>query len=325
VPRGSQVLIRRRRGWEIPEARATPEHVFAERRRFLMAATALLGTVGVAADAAKAPAPGSMASLYPAPRDTKYTVDRPITPERIVETYNNYYEFGSEKDIWQAAAALPLHPWTVAIDGLVEKPLTFDVDEIVRKMRLEERVYRFRCVEAWATTVPWTGFPMRDFVSFARPLGSAKYVAMQTFENPDIATGQKAFWYPWPYTDGLTVAEASNELTLLVTGLYGKPAPAQNGAPLRLIVPWKYGFKSVKAIVRFTFAEKRPATFWDTIDGDEYGFWANVNPDVPHPRWSQATELVLGLNERRPTQKWNGYGAYVAHLYDGIEGEQLFR
>ena len=172
--------------------------------------------------------------------------------------------------------------------------------------------------------VPWSGFPMAALVDLAKPLGSAKYVQMETFLDPKTAPGQKEFWYPWPYVEGVTIAEAGNELAFLVTGMYGKPVPKQDGAPLRLALPWKYGFKSVKSIVHFSFAEKRPVSFWETVQGSEYGFWANVNPEVPHPRWSQATERVLGSNERVPTLKWNGYGEFVAHLYDGLEKEQLF-
>ena len=165
---------------------------------------------------------------------------------------------------------------------------------------------------------------MKAFVDFARPLGAAKYVRMETFLDAKVAPGQKQFWYPWPYIEGLTIAEATNELAFLVTGMYGKPVPKQNGAPLRLAVPWKYGFKSVKSIVRVTFAEERPKTFWEALQPSEYGFWANVNPAVPHPRWSQATERLLGSEERRPTLKWNGYGEFVAHLYDGLQNERLF-
>jgi methionine sulfoxide reductase catalytic subunit len=172
--------------------------------------------------------------------------------------------------------------------------------------------------------VPWRGFPMAALVDFAKPLGSAKYVQMETFLDPKTAPGQKEFWYPWPYVEGVTIAEAGNELAFLVTGMYGKPIPKQDGAPLRLVLPWKYGFKSVKSIVHFSFIEKRPVSFWETVQGSEYGFWANVNPEVPHPRWSQATERVLGTNERVPTLKWNGYGEFVAHLYDGLEKERLF-
>ena len=172
--------------------------------------------------------------------------------------------------------------------------------------------------------VPWSGFPLKALVDMAEPLGSAKYVRMETFQNPKVAPGQKQFWYPWPYVEGLTMAEATNELAFLVTGMYGKPVPRQDGAPLRLALPWKYGFKSVKSIVRFTFTDKRPVSFWEKLQSSEYGFWANVNPEVPHPRWSQATERVLGGEGRRPTLLYNGYGEYVAALYQGLEGERLF-
>jgi sulfoxide reductase catalytic subunit YedY len=173
-------------------------------------------------------------------------------------------------------------------------------------------------------SVPWSGFPMKALVDFAKPLGSAKYVEMQTFMDPKMAPGQRQFFYPWPYTEGLTIAEATNELAFMVTGAYGKPLPKQNGAPLRLATPWKYGFKSVKSIVKFTFTDQRPKTFWEALQESEYGFWANVNPEVPHPRWSQASERVLSTGERRPTLKWNGYGEFVAKLYDGLEKERLF-
>ena len=172
--------------------------------------------------------------------------------------------------------------------------------------------------------VPWSGFPLASLVELAKPLSAAKYVKMTTFNIPDIATGQKARWYPWPYVEGLTIEEATNELAFIATGLYGKPIPKQNGAPLRLAVPWKYGFKSTKGIVLFEFTDQRPNSFWEDIQAREYGFWANVNPEVPHPRWSQASERVLGQDGRVPTQLYNGYGEYVAHLYEGLEGERLF-
>jgi len=202
--------------------------------------------------------------------------------------------------------------------------MTVGFDDLIRKMPLEERLYRHRCVEAWSMAVPWSGFPLKALVELAKPLGNAKYVAMQTFMDPKMAPGQRAFFYPWPYTEGLTVAEATNELAFMVTGAYGKPLKNSNGAPLRLATPWKYGFKSVKSIVKLTFTDQRPKTFWEALQESEYGFWANVNPDVPHPRWSQATERVLGIDGRRPTLKWNGYGEYVAHLYDGLDKERLF-
>jgi sulfoxide reductase catalytic subunit YedY len=207
---------------------------------------------------------------------------------------------------------------------MVENEITIDFDELVRKMPLEERLYRHRCVEAWSIAVPWSGFPMRSLVEFAKPLSSAKYVQMATFEDKSVAPGQRQFWYPWPYIEGLTIAEATNELAFMGTGAYGKPMPKQNGAPIRLITPWKYGFKSTKSIVRFTFTDKRPKSFWETIQSSEYGFWANVNPKVPHPRWSQATEKELGTGKRVPTLLYNGYAEFVADLYKGMENENLF-
>jgi sulfoxide reductase catalytic subunit YedY len=328
--------IKRRRGWELPESAATPERDFRSRRRLLaamgvgsaiLAAPALLRLNQLAEKQASIePESGSdpTASLYPVARNLRYQLDRPLTDERFPTSYNNFYEFGSHKSIYAAAQALPIRPWQVTIDGLVEQTITIDADDLIRKMPLEERLYRHRCVEAWSMAVPWSGFPMAALVEFARPLSSSKYVRMETFLNPDVAPGQKQYWYPWPYIEGLTMAEATNELAFIVTGLYGKPLLKQNGAPLRLAVPWKYGFKSTKSIVRFNFSEERPVSFWETLGSSEYGFWANVNPEVPHPRWSQATERVLGTDERVPTQLFNGYGEFVAHLYAGMTDERLF-
>ena len=191
-------------------------------------------------------------------------------------------------------------------------------------MPLDERLYRHRCVEAWSMDVPWSGFPLKALVELARPLSSARYLRFTSFENAAVAPGQKTPWYPWPYTEGLTMAEATNELAYFATGVYGKALPKQNGAPLRLTLPWKYGFKSAKGIVRIEFTDKRPVSFWEALSAKEYGFWANVNPKVPHPRWSQATERVLGLDGRVPTRLYNGYGAYVAELYSGMKNERLF-
>ncbi len=325
------MMIRRKRGWEMRESEATPESVFLNRRALvkamgLGAIVAGIGGVGALDGRAAAgdAAPDPSAGLYPAKRNERYTLDRPITDEKLSTTYNNFYEFSEDKDLVDLAQALPLRPWTVAIDGMVEQKMTVDIDDLLKRMPLEERLYRHRCVEAWSMAVPWSGFPMKAFVDMAKPLGSAKYVQMTTFMNPKIAPGQNQPWYPWPYTEGLTMAEATNELTFLVTGMYGHPVPRQDGAPLRLVTPWKYGFKSVKSIVRVTFTDQRPKTFWETLQSSEYGFWANVNPAVPHPRWSQATERVLGIEGRRPTLIWNGYGDYVAHMYDGLKNERLF-
>ena len=328
--------IRKKRGWELPEKAATPERVYLDRRRILaglglggaiLAAPAALRMAPERMRSAQAepePSPDLWADLYPVQRNSAYRLDRPLTEESWATSYNNFYEFGSHKQIASAAQALRLQPWSVTIDGMVEKELTLDADQLIRRMPLEERLYRHRCVEAWSMAVPWSGFPLAALVEFARPLGSARYLRMETFMDAEMAPGQRQSWYPWPYIEGLTMAEATNELAFIATGLYGKPMPRQNGAPLRLVTPWKYGFKSVKSIVRFTFTDERPVTFWEAIQPSEYGFWANVNPEVPHPRWSQATERVLGSDERVPTQLFNGYGEYVAHLYRGLDGERLF-
>ncbi|HWD58289.1 MAG TPA: protein-methionine-sulfoxide reductase catalytic subunit MsrP [Stellaceae bacterium] len=317
------MLIRRKRGWELPESAAVDETVFRGRRRLIqgLAAGSILAPALLRSRQALADADPS-AGLYPAKRNPKYTLDRPLTDEKYPTTYNNFYEFTTNKDV--DASALPIRPWTVTIDGMVDKKLTLDIDDLLKKMPLEERLYRHRCVEAWSFTVPWTGFPLSALVEMAKPLGSAKYVKMTTFMNPDVAPGEKQFFYPWPYVEGLTMAEAANDLAFMVTGMYGKPLPKQDGAPLRLATPWKYGFKSIKSIVRVEFTDKRPESYWEALQSAEYGFWANVNPAVPHPRWSQATERVLGTNDRVPTLIYNGYGDYVASLYDGLKGEKLF-
>ncbi len=267
------------------------------------------------------------ANLYPAKHDPDFTLKRSITKASVSETYNNYYEFGTEKEIYRAAQALPIQPWSVSFEGMVEKPFTVDVYDLIRKMPLEERLYRHRCVEAWAMAVPWTGFPMKKLVEFAKPLSGAKFVQMQTFMKPDVAAGQRQPWYPWPYTEGLTMAEAMNDMAFMVTGVYGKPLPKQMGSPLRLAVPWKYGFKSVKAIVKVRFQTQQPKTYWQEADASEYGFWANVNPDVPHPRWSQANERLIGTGMIVPTQLFNGYAEKVAYLYKDMKGlgDALYR
>jgi sulfoxide reductase catalytic subunit YedY len=264
------------------------------------------------------------ASLYPFPRNETYVLDRPVTDEGINSRYNNFYEFGSHKEIFRAAKRLSVRPWTIKIDGMVEQEMELGVDDLIAKMPLEERLYRHRCVERWAMAIPWSGFPMKALVDFARPLGSAKYVQMMTFFDPDVASGQKQFWYPFPYVEGLTMAEATSELAFMVTGTYGHPALNQHGAPLRLAVPWKHGFKSIKSIVQFTFTDQRPKTFWEEVTPAEYGFWANVNPEVRHRRWPQNVERMLGTDAVVPTLLYNGYGEFVAHLYNGMEDEPLF-
>ncbi len=322
--------VKRKRGWEIPERESTPEAVFHNRRALLkamgMGAMAAAGGAGALAAAAPAFADTDLsAGLYPAKRDPKYTLDRPVTPQKLSTTYNNFYEFTTNKDVYEYSDALKIRPWTISIDGMVEKPFTLGIDDLLKKVTLEERLYRHRCVETWSMAVPWTGFPLKTLVDMAKPLSGAKYIKMITFMDPKMASGQRAFFYPWPYVEGVTMFEANNDLAFLVTGMYGKPVPKQDGAPLRLALPWKYGFKSIKSIVKFSFTDRQPVSFWTALQSNEYGFWANVNPAVPHPRWSQATERELGEDTRRPTLIWNGYGEYVAAMYDGIKGEQLFR
>ncbi len=330
------MLIKIRRGWELPEAAATPENLYLGRRQFLKAAGAgsILAAGGLLAGCDEAPKaiaatgeaePDPSAHLYPVERNPLYKLDRDLTDEEMATSYNNFYEFGSSKTILQKAQALKIRPWTVRIAGMVEKPLEIDIDDLLAKMPLEERLYRHRCVEAWSMAVPWSGFPLRSLVELAQPLSSAKYVKMVTFMDPETASGQKASWYPWPYVEGLTIEEATHDLSFIATGIYGKPMPKQNGSPLRLAVPWKYGFKSIKSIVLFEFTDQRPRSFWEDIQASEYGFWANVNPEVSHPRWSQASERPLGHSGRVPTLLYNGYGEFVADLYKGMaDSERLF-
>lgn len=322
------MLIKIPKGWEIPERDMTPEPIYLNRRRFL-ASMGVAGAAGFALwsgcarfDSGPAVQPLSQwplseaeKAVYPARRNGEFTLDRPLTEEKIAATYNNFYEFSSDKDdVYLKAEALAVHPWTVEIGGLVEKPMTVDPDGLLRKMPMEERLYRLRCVEAWAMAVPWTGFPLKALIDSVRPLSRARYLR---FTSIHIKKGGNFFTFgaPWPYTEGLTLEEALNPLTLLVTGIYGHPLPKQHGAPLRLIVPWKYGFKSIKSIVRIEFIDTQPRTFWNTMVPDEYDFRANVDPKVPHPRWSQETERMLGTGERRKTRLYNGYHDFVASLY----------
>jgi sulfoxide reductase catalytic subunit YedY len=308
-----------RRGWEIAERLVTPEGAVMNRRGLLRGATAmtilpaagmLLGAPGARAEEALTPNP-------------KYPAGRALTEEKYATTYNNYYEFSESKNLWRDAQALKQRPWSIELAGMVAKPRTIDIDDLLKQVQLEERIYRHRCVEAWAMTVPWTGFPLSQLVKLADPLASAKYVTFQTTQDK-VMGGLNSPFYPWPYIEGVTIDEAANDLAFISTGLYGKPLPPQNGGPIRLTLPWKYGFKSAKAIVKISFTDQRPNTFWEAIGPSEYGFWANVNPAVSHPRWSQARERLLGSDEMVPTQLYNGYADFVANLYTDRKNEKLF-
>ncbi|MDJ0519164.1 MAG: protein-methionine-sulfoxide reductase catalytic subunit MsrP [Trichodesmium sp. MO_231.B1] len=325
-------LIRIKKSWEIPEREITPEKVYLNRRRFMknligagLSATAL-STITSCAGNSKISLISGAATL---PTIGKFTpnsnfaqVERPITDEALATKYNNFYEFGGNKSIWENSQALPTENWKVEVTGLVKNSRIYDIDELQKKFPLEERVYRFRCVEAWAMVVPWIGFPMKLLMADVEPTSKAKYVSFTSFYDPEITKGP-GFWaggYPWPYREGLRIDEMANELAFFAMGMYGKSLPKQNGAPLREVIPWKYGFKGAKSIVKIEFVEKRPATFWNTLIPNEYGFEANVNPEVPHPRWSQATERILSEGaswswEKRPTLLYNGYGEYVTSLY----------
>ncbi len=315
-------LIKIPRVWDIPEHRMTPESVYWSRRQVLQGLVySGVGVAGLMAGCRsreeierEIQARSQKLLKLQVQHNTTFVVDHPLTEEKVASHYNNFYEFSSGKNnVWKLAQFEP-EPWKVEITGLVHKPQTLDIDALRQTMPLEERHYRFRCVEAWAMDVPWIGFPLRALLDRVQPMAKARYVRMTTahFTQGKTSLMQR---YPWPYNEGLTIAEAMNELTLLAVGIYGHVLPNQHGASIRLVVPWKYGFKSIKSIVRLELTETQPATFWNTLGPREYDFWANVAPHVPHPRWSQATERVLGTGERRPTLQYNGYGDYVAHLY----------
>ena len=327
------MLTKTRQSWEISENSITPENIYLDRRNITK--SILLGSIGLtnltSLMAGKAFASGAnpeiQSFINSFIRNPKYILDRQITPEKYSTTYNNYYEFGSNKNIWRRAQKLKTRPWTIQIDGMVENEFSINIEDLFKKVDFEERLYRHRCVEAWSMAVPWIGFPMQQLIKLAKPTFDAKYVVMETIlADRSIMPGLRQSWYPWPYTESITLEEAQNELSFLVTGMYGKELPTQNGAPLRLAIPWKYGFKSIKSIVRFTFTKERKKSFWESLAPNEYGFWANVNPDVSHPRWSQKTEWKIGGGkyDRVPTMLFNGYGEYVSHLYANIKDESLY-
>jgi sulfoxide reductase catalytic subunit YedY len=327
------MLIRVPSGWWMKEADATPERVYRDRRRLLgemgfglgaaLALTALDAAAGEGARQAPDP-PGSRQpdraqaashAGYPARRNAAYALDRELTDETAAARHNIFDEFAAERDkVHLASAGFRTEPWKLHVGGRVKAPLTFDVGELVRRLGLEERLYRHRCVEAWAMAVPWTGFPLARLVELAQPLGDARFVRFVSAARPEEMPGWYASRRVFPYYEALTLAEATNELAFVATGIYGHPLPPQHGAPLRLVLPWKYGFKSAKSIVAMQLTSERPGTFWSDLAPDKYDFFANVDPAVAKP-WPQTHERLLGTDERRETQPYNGYAAQVAHLY----------
>jgi sulfoxide reductase catalytic subunit YedY len=320
--------IRRKKDWALPERLATPESVYANRRTVLKAmGITALGTAGLLAGLEQARGAAltvedTLKGLAPLParKNPAFTVERPPTPEPIVAQYNNFYEFSREKEVWELAQKLNTSPWQVSVGGLVNRPRTYDVDDLLKRMPIEERIYRLRCVEAWSAVVPWVGFPLSKLLAEVEPQSDARFVKFTTFFRPAEAPrqGRKGFFggdEPFPYTEGLTMAEAMNEMTLLTVGSYGHVLPKQDGAPIRVIVPWKYGFKNIKSIVTIELVKEQPPTFWNILVPSEYGFQSNVDPKVPHPRWSQAFERDIGTRDRIPTQYLNGYEKQVGALY----------
>jgi sulfoxide reductase catalytic subunit YedY len=296
----------------IAYSKVTPKLTMAARRQFLRLAAGSVAALAL-------PDLQAAEKLAPA-RQSPFSTDEPPTPYRHVTGYNNFLEFGSGKeDPAQLASGLRTRPWTVVVDGLVQKPRTIAIEDILKLAPIEERIYRMRCVEGWSMVVPWLGFPLSTLLKQVEPLGSAKYVEFTTVSQPDVMPGVRRGTLSWPYREGLRLDEAMHPLTLACVGLYGEVLPNQNGAPIRLIVPWKYGFKNSKSIVRIRFTEQPPTTTWSALQPSEYGFYANVNPEVSHPRWSQARERRLGEFSKRPTLLFNGYADQVGQLYAGMD------
>ena len=312
-----------RRPSDVIPSEITPRDVYLRRRDLLAGVAAIgLGT----AFSAFLPSTRAAAAALQAAKSSLSTTDEPQTPLKDITTYNNYYEFGTDKgDPAKNAHTLKTKPWTVKIDGLAAKPADYDLDDLIKSSQLEERIYRMRCVEGWSMVIPWIGIPLSEVLKRVEPQGGAKYVAFETLVRPAEMSGQRGIFQPlpWPYVEGLRLDEAMHPLTILAVGLYGETLPNQNGAPIRLVVPWKYGFKSIKSVVRISLTEKEPKTSWKSQNASEYGFYSNVNPAVDHPRWSQATERRIGESglfaKRRPTLPFNGYGNQVASLYTGLD------
>jgi len=307
---------------DLSESDATAEPLYLRRREFLKLGAA--GALAAALPATAEPA-GPAGQELPSVKTVNLAGGEKSTPWESITTYNNFYEFGTSKeDPAKNAGTLRTRPWMLTVEGEVKKPQVLDIDSLLKGFPLEERIYRHRCVEAWSMVIPWVGFPLAELVRRLEPTSKAKFVEFQTLLDPAQMPGERRSILDWPYTEGLRMDEATHPLTLVAVGLYGRVLPNQNGAPIRVVIPWKYGFKSVKSIVRMRFVESQPRTTWARMAPDEYGFYANVNPAVDHPRWSQAKERRIGEFFRRETLPFNGYGAEVASLYAGMDPKKLY-
>jgi sulfoxide reductase catalytic subunit YedY len=311
---------------DIQSSEITPESFYRDRRQFIRTGVAAIATTAAGLSASGC----TEGAVVAAPQSGRFDTDEAETPFEAVTTYNNFYEFGTGKeDPARNAHTLEPRPWSVEVDGMVTEPKTWDLDDLLSGFTMEDRVYRMRCVEGWSMVIPWHGFPMADLINKLEPLPGAKYVYMETLVDPEQMPGQSRGFFggytlDWPYREGLRMDEAMNPLTLMAVGVYGQEGPNQNGAPIRLVVPWKYGFKGVKSIVKISFIEEEPLNTWQQENAREYGFFANVNPNVDHPRWSQARERRIGELFQRETLMFNGYTEQVAHLYDGMDLRRYF-
>jgi methionine sulfoxide reductase catalytic subunit len=309
---------------KIRSSEITPEHIYLSRRKFMVgigalaASSALLAACGTQEDAAV-----RQEESNPKDLKTSATTDElgdTLTPFESITNYNNYYEFSTSKEaVASLSKDFKTSPWTLEVGGLVNNPKTYGIEDLLKKFTQQERIYRLRCVEAWSMVIPWMGFPIAELLKEVEPTSQAKYVRFETLYDPERLPGQNSAWYTWPYVEGLRLDEAMNDLAILSTGLYGKELLPQNGAPIRLVVPWKYGFKSIKSIVKIDLVEEQPTSLWMAAAANEYGFYANVNPAVDHPRWSQASERRIGEFGRRPTLPFNGYEEEVASLYKDMD------
>ncbi len=313
---------------DVKSAEITPKEYYLNRRQFMLSASAMalsagaiLGGADLSEDSGMAHGAEKLANVKKSP----FSTNEKLNSFKDITSYNNFYELGTDKEDPAANAKyLTTRPWTVAVEGEVKKAKTYDIEGLIKLAPLEERIYRMRCVEAWSMVIPWVGFPLSSLIKLAEPTGNAKFIQFVTLNDPKRLPGQKLPILEWPYVEGLRMDEAMHPLTILSIGLYGEVLPAQNGAPIRIVVPWKYGFKSIKSIVKVRFVEKQPPATWNMMQPQEYGFYSNVNPEVDHPRWTQATERRIGEFRRRKTLMFNGYGEQVAGLYSGMDLKKYY-